>query len=369
MSKAPDSLLNAPEISIHLNSTNEKLTGWTGFQVVRSIDSACDAFSFSLPFDPTEMNRKRFLPYSPGVIKIYGDKEEFLTGYIEVVSVVSNGNNRTINLQGRSASGGLIDWSAGSIFRRQNKTVVPTDESIFEINEPMTCENIVAKLAAAHVVHFQPDTPLINELAIEPGQSLYAVISKLAASNGYFGVPQPNGSLVYRNDLGKTAPVADISEGISPVISISTNHDVTKRFWKYQIIATSTGQTDVSAEIKDSKLSPAIRGIKIIQPEQQSADYQKAAELARSRAMIDSYNVTVNLDGFAYNSGTEWKFWMPGDVVNIHAPGAFIFKKSKLIIKRVTFQLDENGGQKTALDLGFPEAYFGEFPKGFPWEN
>ncbi len=366
MSKAPDSLLNAPEISIHLNSTNEKLTGWTGFQIVRSIDSACDAFSFSLPFDPTEKNRKRFLPYSPGVIKIYGDKEEFLTGYIEVVSVVSNGNNRTINLQGRSASGGLIDWSAGSVWDRGAQSF--SDETVFEM-EGMSFNNIVGKIANGHMVSADPDTAIINEISIEPGQSLYAVISKLAASNGYFGVPQPDGSLLYRNDLGKTVPVADISEEISPVISISTNHDVTKRFWKYQIIATSTGQTDVSAEIKDTILSPAIRGIKIIQPEQQSADYQKAAELARSRAMIDSYNVTVNLDGFAYNSGTKWKFWMPGDVVNIHAPGAFIFKKSKLIIKRVTFQLDENGGQKTALDLGFSESYSGEFPKGFPWEN
>lgn len=234
----------------------------------------------------------------------------------------------------------------------------------------MTFNDIAEYFAAAHVVKAVPDTVPINEVSIEPGQTLFDFLSKLAAANGYFGRALPNGSLEYRNDLGKTPPVCDIEEGQSPVISITTNHDVTKRFWKYKIVASSTGQPNVEAEAKDSELSPAIRGVKIIQPSQQSADYQKAANLARSRALIDSYNATVIVSGFTYTtpSGTG-EFWQAGDVVRVYAPGAFIVKTTKLIIKRVTFSLDENGGQQSTLDLGLPEAYSGGYPKEVPWED
>ncbi len=367
MPDAPVSINKAPEITIHINNTNEKLTGWTGFQVVRAIDACADAFAFSLPWDPTPENRKRFLPYSPGVIKIFGGSEQFLLGYIEVVSVSSASGQRVINLQGRSASGGLLDWSAGSIWDRSAQAF--SSETVFEL-QGLTFNKIARKLAAAHVVKAVPDTAPINEVSIEPGQTLFDFLSKLAAANGYFGRALTTGGLEYRNDLGKTPPVCDLVEGESPVLSINTNHDVTKRFWKYKIVASSTGQPNVEAEAKDTKLSPAIRGIKIIQPSQQSVDYQKAANLARSRALIDSYSATVTVSGFTYKThGSTGKFWQAGDVVRIYAPGAFILKFTKLIIKRVTFSLDENGGQISTLELGLPEAYSGGYPEEFPWED
>lgn len=389
MSKVPNSLNTAPEISVKLNNTNEILKGFTGFQVINAIDAAANAFSFSCPFDPTDINRRRFRPYTAGVVEIKLGDEVFLRGYAEVVSVTSSGNAREVQIQGRSASGAILEWSAGPVWDRDGDAFVHNEhattvssssvwmvgdptfsvETVFEL-QGLTAGQIARKIAGAHMIYFEPDTPVISELSITAGQTIHKVLSGIAELNGYFGVPQSDGSLIFRNDLGLTAPVADIIEGESPETVISTNHDATKRFWKYRVIGSTTGVSNITTESTDSKLSPAIRGIKLIKPDQQSTDYQKTADNARATAFIDSYACSVTLSGFAHNlPDGSWEFWKAGDVVRVYAPGAMIYRTTKYIIQRATFQLDENGGQQTALDLGFPEAYRSDYPSEVPWED
>ena len=365
MSKAPTSTTNAPEISIVMKDTGEKITGWSGFQIVNAIDAAANGFGFSVPFDPTPANIARFRPYSPGVVKIFLGDEQFLLGYFEKITATSSSAGRLLTIEGRSASGGIVEWSAGSLWDQTNQ--VFRDETAFDVSG-MTAGDIAKYLAAAHKIFFQPDTGVINDLLIEPGQTLFQIIGKLAAANGYFGVPQYDESLIYRNDLGETDPVAELIEGQTPLVSVETTHDVTKRHWRYRAIGSATGNSNSWAISTDSELAPAIRGIKIVQPEQQSTEIQKAADMARSRGLIDSYSLTATVKGFAYNlSGGEWRFWRAGDVIDLYAPGAFILKERPFIIKRATFTEDVNNGQQTVLDLAFPELYSGGFPKEFPW--
>ena len=51
------------------------------------------------------------------------------------------------------------------------------------------------------------------------------------------------------------------------------------------------------------------------------------------------------------------------------APGAYILKATRLIITRVTYKIDESGGQASVLDLGIPNIYDGTEPKleDLPW--
>ncbi len=375
MSDTPVSIAKAPEISIIVGG--EKLTGWTGFNVVRALDAAADAFAFSLPFDPTPENVERFRPYSPGVIEIRGDNERFLRGYFEHVTASTQADSRTIELQGRSTTGVLVEWSAGHFPGEVQKlgkvTFLATEaykENVAFEFSGMTFNQIAVKVAFPNEVKAFPDTPVIEDVAIEPGTTCFKFLASLAAANGYLGIPTPAGALHYRRDLGTTPTVVDLIEGQSPVISVSTTHDMTKRFHVYKVVASSTGNPGVEAFAYDKALAPNIRGSLVVEPQQQSTDYQQAANFARARGLIDSYNTAVIVTGFAFrNKAGAQQFWKAGDVIRLYAPGAFILKPSKLIVRRATFRLDESGGQITTLDLALPEVFSGGYPEVVPWED
>ncbi len=364
MPDVPFSAERSPKISIVMKDSGLKVEGWTGFSLESAIDATSNRFAFRVPFEPTPLNIEVFRPYAPGVVQIFLDEEMLLLGYFERWGTGVSGGSREISIEGRSASGAIEEWSAGPTWNRAAQSF--NKDMAFDL-EGLTAQGIVSRIAAAHLVRFQPDTGRVDELAITPGQSVAEIIGRLAAANGYFGVPSAKGELIYRNDMGDTAPVAKIEEGSPAVISISCNHDVTKRAWKYRAMGSATGQPNVWADELDPELAPAIRGIKIIQPEQQPSDIQAAAKRARTQAFISSYSVSIELVGFAYNSGGGWKFWKAGDVVIVKAPSAFILKESRFIIKRVVFSCDESGGYKTTLELTFPELYSGKSPKERPW--
>lgn len=365
MNKYPVNYRDAPKMRIKLRDRGEWLTGWTGLQVVRAIDSACDEFSFLLPFDPTEDNFDRFKPYSPGVVEIWGDDEKFLEGYFEHVTVRSADDSRVVELNGRSTTGVLQDWSAGAIYKATSPYY---ERTRFEF-QGSTFNQIAEEVAFPNEVIAVPDTGPLNDVAIDPEQTIFQFLSSLAASNGYFGRPTPAGGLRYLKTLGTTRPVADLQEGKAPVSSIDTIHDVTRRHYLYQVVATESGTPGVQAKAYDTYLSPGIRGSKIIEPVQQSTDYAQTAKFARARALIDSYSVTIQCVGFGYKDASNaWKFWKAGDVIRVLAPGAFIRKPSKLIIEQVSFQLDETGGLRSILQCRLPESYSGNYPSAFPWE-
>jgi prophage tail gpP-like protein len=326
----------------------ERISGWSGLSVVRTIDSGADAFSFNIPWNPTAANLERFRPYSAQQVVVWADDEKLITGYLEMPSFSTSEGSRTANLQGRSITGVLIDWSAGPPFQLQG----------------LTFNQIASKIAHPYSVRAVPDTQPIADVQITPGQTIYEFLSSLAAANGLYGRPTATGTLEYVTITGRS-PVADLTEGEKNIIEISASHDLTKLHNKYLVIASSDGNPDISASVTDSRMAPAIRGTKIIQPQQESADYSAAARFARSRAYIDSYTPQAVVKGWRHNTG----FWRAGEVVRVYAPGAFIVRRSLLIIKRVTFSLDESSGRITTLDLALPEAYSNTYPEATPWES
>lgn len=345
----PGSLTNQSEISLQIGG--EKLTGWSGLQVIRSIDSGADAFSFSLPWNPTEKNIERFRPFSAQIVRIYIDSTLLLTGYIELAQFSSSASERSLTIQGRSASGAMIDISAGPPFQYSGLTFNQISTRMYQEFD---------QAATVGVAYAVPDTAVIPEVAFEPGDTIYKVMSNLAAGHGLFGAPTETGRIKYSKISSKGLPVASLVEGTSPVRSIQTSHDLTKRFQRYMVIGTFEGQPDNFVEVTDSEtFGFAKRGRQITSMDQQTSDLDSAARFARSKALIDSYSCAVELDGW-HNNGA---LWVPGQIITLQAPGAYILSPTRLTIRRVTLQIDETGGQFNALDLGIPEAFESEQPK------
>lgn len=360
---SPISTDKVPRISITVRGANgyEKLSGWEGLSIEKSIDSAGDGFAFRFPYDPNSENKNRFRPFGTQAVKVYVDDELLITGYVENVGASTGVNNRSLEIQGRSVTGTLVDWSAGYVYD-PNKPVSQL-ETAFQF-EGMKFNDIARRVSGPNEVIAEPDAGPFPDVAIEPGQSIFQFLSSLAAANGLWARTTPQGGLRFVK-IKKTAPVADLIEGTSPVTSVSTGHDVTQRFRGFIAVAQEDGNPEVSATAEDTYMALGIRGVKIIQPLQRSENYKNTAEFARARSLINSYVATVNVTGWTHGGA----FWKPGETVRLYAPGAFVNQYTPLIIKRANFKLDENSGQTTTLDLTFPEAYENRLPEVLPWEG
>ena len=355
MSVNPGSLNNQSKIELKID--HEKLSGFEGLQVIRAIDSAADAYSFSIPWEPTPENIERFRPFKVRNVQVLVDDTKIITGYLEKPGFSTSAAGRRANIQGRSASGTIMDWSAGPPFQFENLTFNNISKEL---------SKAIHESLAGGVVFASTDTAPIAEVTIEPGDTVFKVMSTLASSHGLWGRPTAGGRLEYLKFSSTRASVATLFEGISPVRVITTDHDVTRRFQKYMVIGASEGEPEITAEVSDyESLGLGVRGRQISELGQQTTDIEQAAKFARSRAIIDSYTATAEVDGWHYN-GTLWN---PGDIITVKAPGAFILKPTRLIITRVTYKIDESGGQAAVLDLGLPEVYDGTTPKleALPW--
>lgn len=340
---SPSSLQNQSRITLQVGA--EKLSGFSGLQVERAIDTACDAFSFSVPWEPTPENIRRFRPFSADIVRVYVDDELLLTGYIERNEYTTDASQKVVNIQGRSASGTLLDWSAGPPFQFQDVTFNQFSTKLYQNFDPS------ARVGAAFAT---PDTPPISEVQITIGDKMHKIFSSIASGHGLWGIPTTTGRLEYKKLSSKAAAVAQLEEGSGPVRSVTAIADLTKRFQRYMVVGTFEGDPEATAEVQDPEIFGfAKRGRLITELSNQTTDINEAAKFSRSKALIESYMASCVVDGWRYNGA----LWRPGTIISLKAPGAYILKSARFMIRRVTFQIDEAGGQLTALDLSMPEAY------------
>lgn len=369
---SPVSVTNQAEISISIGGYRsgdsivggKTLTGWEGLTVSLGIDRCSNAFSFSVPY--SDKNKDLFKPFKAPIIQIkvlaggqpVGIESDgtILTGYIEKEGFSSNGANKTITLEGRSASGVLADYSAGPPFQFSNMTFNQFSTAMYRA---------LYSSATRGVAFATPDTGYIGEVSIDIGQSAYEVLSKLASAQGLYAFPTPGGRLEYKK-ITPSGSVASLTE-TSPVLeTVDSSFDITKRFWQYVAIGTYQGNPSAQSSLSDyESFLPAVRGRKIEQIKQESTSIASAAEFIRSRSILDSFSVGCSVLGWHYKG----KIWQPGEIVTLDAPGAYIEKPTKLMIREASFTIDESAGQKTTLSLCLPSSFDGTTPKAedLPW--
>jgi prophage tail gpP-like protein len=343
-------------ISVAITGELLEVEGWTGLQIVRGIDQAADAFSFSFPWEATEENKRRFVAYRTSTVQIKYDNEVIVSGIAEKYEPTSSAEGVTMTLNGRSRSGALLELSAGPPFE-----LAGTFNAIANQIIPTKASGGNRSFVTVRAVpDFLLSTGIV--LNVEPGQTIWEVLSKIAAGRNLYAFPQPDGGIIFKT-ITVPSPSADIREGLSPVISVSTSMDLTQRFYEYIVSNTNGGDTLVYSEI-DRGVAPDIRAKKYTQTDQ-PGEIENAAKFARNRGIMDSYTCTVTVAGWTTNDGT---LWAPGMTVNVYYPSAMIYRDSLLMIKRVTMQLDENGGAVTQLELTFPQVFTGgDITRAFPY--
>ena len=357
-------LIGANRSTSGVLSGGQELKGWSGLTVSLGLDRCSNAFSFSVPF--SEKNKEIFKPYKTPVCEIkvtangrpVGIKSDgtILTGYVEKTSFSSQSSGKTINIEGRSASGVLDDYSAGPPFQHWNLTFNQFSTAMYRNLYPQATQG---------VSFATPDTQPLGEISIDIGESAYSALSKLASAQGLYSFPDPGGRLEFKK-INTSGSMATLDEENPVLDTIESSFDVTKRFWQYMAIGTYQGNPNAQSSINDyESFFPAIRGRKIEQISKESANISQAANFIYSRSILDSFFVALAVDGWHYKG----KLWQPGEMITLTAPGCYIEKPTRLLITEATFSIDESSGQKTSLSVCLPSAFDGSTPseKELPW--
>ena len=349
--------LETIKIIIGGGESQTELTGWVGFNIVRSIDSAADAFSFSFPWEATDANKRRFRAFRTTLVRVLYGSEVILTGTIEKLSPAWSAQRRELTIEGRSRCGYLVDVDALPV------EMSGAFSALVEEIVPKTANASGAPVAAVSVTA-RPNFD-IDYLSIEPGEKVFTILSKLAATQGLWSQPQPNGNLIF-SKMALALPVTELLEDTHPVVAVSTAMDLTQRFHKYEVYNTAFGNLQEYAAVDNGV--DVKRSSKHLTVEW-DADPVEAGAFARSRGVIDGFTCTVNVVGWTVNG----QVWRPGMICTVIAPSAMIYKqegrfKNDLMVRRATMQLDETGGATTELEFTFPQVYAGGQPSfPFPW--
>lgn len=335
---------------VRLGIGGTEFGGWEALTITRTLDSCADAFSLSAPFNPANqsvVNAFRPFGYQRAEVKI--DSELVLTGRIELVAPEVSARSRTINVQGRSLTGALIESS------------IDIGKGEFK---GLTLAGIAREICKPHGIEVSAkfDTSEIKAAIPETGQTGFEFLAGLARSYGLLITCDARGRLVIDHVTSAAITVASLAEGDGVLMGATASYDGTQRFSKHKALAQSEGVSTYEGEAEDS-------GVGIYRPRVAIADCEPgalkaAAEWARSLALSSSCQIAASVSGWRHPGGG---LWAPGQAVTLKAPGAFILAESRFLIAEASLSLDTSGGRVSTLRLVFPETYRGAMPGSYPW--
>jgi len=172
-------------------------SNWQSLTINRSLDEIVDSFSFSSPFDSTRDDlKKAFRPFEYQKSLISIDGEQILSGLIEQISAEC-GNNVSINVQGRSPAGSMIDCNFEPPYQFDGQTWTAIAEKI-------------AKPFGV-VIDKTVNTGKIKVAKALSGDTATGFLLGLAKGEGYVMNSSPTGALRLLK-LKRTESVASIIE-------------------------------------------------------------------------------------------------------------------------------------------------------------
>lgn len=347
---APAQQLGSPQsneqdqVSIFVG--NENLTIWDRITITRRLDSL-DTFALSAPNNP----KLRPLSYEPTAISV--GSVPLFTGWLVDVTPQVQANRNTDEVSGYSLPGLL------------NDCMMPSTAYPIEYNEQplaLIAQNVLNPFSLAAQFEEVEATPF-EFVSLDVTDRVLPWLTKLAQQRKLVIGSTPLGQLAFRRPA-KGVPVAKLTEGTSPLTSISPQFDPQRYYSSVTGVQPALvglpGQTyTVRNPFAGVAPRPYVYQVDdVIEGDVKAAVETKAALMFAKAA---TYRVVVN----------TWRtpagqLWEPGDTVQLGAPSAKVDSAYDFLIRSVSFTASRSG-RTAELELIIPEAFSGEIPSEVPW--
>lgn len=348
---------NAPR-DLGLKGLGKFITGFTGFTLVRSVFGN-DGFSFSSTWNEnSEQTRNAFRPFSYPTFDVYFDDDLVFTGKALPPTPSVQPASQTINVQGYPLCGILVDSCLPP-------SLFPAEYSGLDLKQ--IAETVCEPFGIGVVVQGSVGAAFEKvEVGLE--DKVWDFLSKLAEQRNMFLTNTVDGNLLIYSPKVE-AVSATFRQGELPFISCSPEFDGQSMYSHITGYTKTTNTADSQKYTYENKLLINKGVLRCFSKQIDDADAGTLEESVKALAgkmfaKCVKYKLTVS--GHRDKNGRLYRENM---AVSVKAPGAEIYRETKLLADEVTLTRDDRGGEQTAFTLVLPESRTGALPEVFPWEE
>jgi prophage tail gpP-like protein len=307
-------------------------------RVMRTMDTVVDGWtavvSRDIDIKPFKYNRAQV--YLGG--RLVND------GVVYMLNAMSNGTQRTLELEGFSATADIVD-----------STIRPPYEAK-KITLQKRATDVIEGMGLS-VVYDVSDNDFFEQVTARPSETIFAHLAKLAKQRRVLISSTVQSELrFYRAELSKTTGA--LEEGQPPLRSISATFDARKRYSSYRVIGNTSKRTKkknaLDAVAVDSSI-PRSRFKTIELSNASAASIKKSAEWLRSTAVASTLTITVPVDRWYAPCGD---LWTEGKIVTLISETIFVPDGFDFLIKNVEYNFS-NEGTTATLSLVPPQVFIG----------
>jgi prophage tail gpP-like protein len=319
---------------------------WSSYEIDSDLLTPADAWNVSLGMSGNEMPPD-VTPGAPVVLTV--DGQTVLTGRIDEVTHTVNKNSHTFTMSGRDNAAALLDCAA-PVFSAQQASL----------------KQLVAALTkdfGKFKIRINADqTRLRKKVAIDPGDTAWNTLSRIAEANGLWPWFDPDGTLVIGGPDYSVTPVGALimrrnGQG-NNVLSLTKTESVAERFSKVTVYGQMPGSImeqglpSLHGSAEDTGLAGIWNRPKIVLDHE--AD---SATICKSRAVklvadarLQGYTLTAVVQGHTIKGNDMALLWEPGQRVTVTSEPHGIKDQVFFLMGR-KFTRSRSEGTRTELKL------------------
>lgn len=343
------------ENEVALSIDSKRFRFWETMQITQTIDSM-DVIGFTAPFEvDNQVFRETFKPFSFKPLTVLIGGEALFTGTMLVPLPNLTVEKKSVSVGGYSRPGVLNDC--------------PIPSSAFPLEFNGQGLRDIARSVVSHFglsVEFSGQQgSVFDKVASEPTKKALPFLAELARQRNFVISSTPEGKVLFWRSVGPGNPVARLSQGSPPILSVTPQFDPQKYYSHVTgLQPTSLGAGGSKYTVKNSRLKGVIRPFTFNGDDTTSGDIKEATEAKAGYMLASSVAYSVTLATWRDPQGDLWK---PNTTITLLAPNAMIYSEYEFIIRSVTLSKNENS-EVAELELVLPGVFEGRIPEAMPWD-
>jgi prophage tail gpP-like protein len=331
-------------VTVALLVNGRRYDGWRSVAVTRTIQAASGTFALEISDKWTGQSLSwPIVEEDECTVELNG--EPVITGWVDTRSQAIGPSTRTFAVNGKDKAAALVENSA-LLDRYSYKQTTALE----------VARAVAAPFGVTVRVGGGIELPRLRKIAINPGETAFEVVQRVAEASGLIVVSDGVGAMIL-TQAGESRADA-IIEGRN-VLNASITYNAAERFASYVVLGQRPGDNNSTAsglrargEAIDSDVRRSDR-VQVIRPQRAvtRAEARRLADwTARNRAAT-AEEVTVGVQGWEQSSGAVWPV-NALTAVRIESLGI----DGDMLIAGASHSLSSRG-ETTALTLVRPDAY------------
>jgi prophage tail gpP-like protein len=348
----------SPDV-VYLLVAGKRIERFTSYTIDADMYAGASAFTL-------EMARPEIV-IKPGMeCQLYVNDALELTGIIDNAKPSYDKGGSKLTVTGRDLIGWMVDAHAEEFITLKDFTAKALAERLlkkapkefFNLTTVQYDENVKGRIKSrsAKVGVFDTSTPLSQ---IEPGVSVFDVLSQFAKSRGFLFYALPNGTFVFGRPKETGDAVFTLTNRLSGkgnnILSGDQDDDISKRYSKVTVVGQKQGQDAFSASqnsVEATVTDPTFPFYKpFILKDEYGGDQPKLqARLALEKMRHDGFKLNYSVKGHSQGN----KNWSINEMAHVVDEDPYFALDGSFLLYGRTFGKSKDKGTTTKLRLGLP---------------